>query len=404
VHDCRLVVIACNGEALQPLKLLIVTEGYPWGQNVAGIFHRDQFRLIAQAGIDVTVVAPMPWVPPPLVERNPRWRSYAQAPPCQTDDALQIKRPRYLAVPRENAWFIPDIMRYVAIRRLQLPRPDVIQAYFAVPTGGAARLLARHWKVPYVIGMLGDDVNVYPLHNSRNRRLLKRVVEDARFAFANGPTLADRVAELTGQTVPWLSIGALPSRFANAPQRDEARARLHWPLDRTVALYVGAITPTKGIGELMAALDACSDRRFLTVAIGDGPLRTDLARKPDVLCPGVQPASDVALAMTAADFLVHPSHYEGLPTVLVEAAFARLPIVTTDAPGCIDLARDGRALMVPVGDAHALAAAIRQTIDDPGAASTRATRMLAHVRERYDLVTNAKQLVELYRELASRAA
>ena len=56
------------------MKLLIVTEGYPWEQDVAGIFHRDQFRLFAQAGLDVTVVAPMPWVPPPLVERNPRWR------------------------------------------------------------------------------------------------------------------------------------------------------------------------------------------------------------------------------------------------------------------------------------------------------------------------------------------
>jgi len=386
------------------LKLLIVTEGYPWGQNVAGIFHRDQFHLIAQAGVDVTVVAPMPWVPPPLVERNPRWRSYAEAPASQTDDALQIRRPRYLALPRENAWFIPDITRYVAIRRLRLPRPDVIQAYFAVPTGGAARLLARHWNVPYAIGMLGDDVNVYPFHNTRNRRLLKRVVEDAHFAFANGPTLADKVAELTGQSVPWLSIGALPSRFANAPQRDEARARLNWPRDRAIALYVGAITPTKGIRELMAVLDVFNDHRFLTVAFGDGPLRTDLARKPDVICPGVRPASDVALAMTAADFLVHPSHYEGLPTVLVEAAFARLPIITTDAPGCVDLARDGRALMTQVGDAPALAAAIRQTINHPAAARERAGRMLAHVQEHYDLVTNAKRLVGLYRQLASRAA
>jgi glycosyltransferase involved in cell wall biosynthesis len=118
----------------------------------------------------------------------------------------------------------------------------------------------------------------------------------------------------------------------------------------------------------------------------------------------VRPASDVVLAMTAADFLVHPSHYEGLPTVLVEAAFARLPIITTDAPGCVDLARDGRALMTPVGDASALAAAIRQTINHPAAASERAGRMLAHVQEHYDLVTNAKRLVELYRQLASRAA
>lgn len=385
------------------MKLLIVTEGYPWDQNVAGIFHRDQFRLFAHAGLDVTVVAPMPWVPPPLVEAHPRWRSYAQAPLRQIDKGLQIIRPRYIAAPRENAWFIPDITRYIAIRRLRLPRPDVIQAYFAVPTGGAARLLARAWNVPYAVGMLGDDVNIYPHHNARNRRLLKRVIDDASFAFANGPTMAAKVEELTGTRVPWLSIGALPARFATVGDRATARARLDWPQDRTIALYVGAVTATKGIGDLMAALDLLADRNIMTVVIGDGPLRADLARKPGVLSLGVRPASDVALAMSASDVLVHPSHYEGLPTVLVEAAFARLPIVTTDAAGCIDLAREDRALVAPVGNAGALAAALRQAIDHPEAGGQRAERMLAHVREHYDLESNAARLIDIYRRLANEA-
>jgi len=313
-------------------------------------------------------------------------------------------RPRYMAAPRENAWFVPDLTRYVAIRGLRLPRPDVIQAYFAVPTGAAARLLANHWNVPYAVGMLGDDVNIYPHHNARNRRLLKRVIDNAGFAFANGPTMATKVEELTGTRVPWLSIGALSARFADAPDRQEARSRLDWPQDRTIALYVGAITSTKGIGDLMTALDLMQERRIVTVAVGDGPLREDLARKPDIICAGVRPASDVTLAMAAADVLVHPSHYEGLPTVLVEAAFARLPIVTTDAPGCIDLARDGRALMVPVGDAGALAAALDETVRDPRAATQRAQRMLAHVREHYDLEQNAARLMDVYRRLANRAA
>jgi teichuronic acid biosynthesis glycosyltransferase TuaC len=386
------------------VKLLIVTEGYPWEQDVSGIFHRDQFRLFAQAGLDVTVVAPMPWVPPPLVERNPRWRRYAQAPAHQTDNGLRIMRPRYMAAPRENAWFVPDLTRYVAIRSLGLPRPDVIQAYFAVPTGAAARLLANHWNVPYAVGMLGDDVNIYPHHNARNRRLLKRVVDNAGFAFANGPTMATKVEELTGTRVPWLSIGALSTRFVSGPDRQEVRARLGWPQDRKVALYVGAITPTKGIRDLMMALDLMQERGILTVAIGDGALREEFARKPDVLCLGVRPASDVALAMAAADVLVHPSHYEGLPTVLVEAAFARLPIVTTDAPGCIDLATDGRARVVPVGDSRALAAALDETVREPQAADQRAQRMLAHVREHYDLEQNAGRLMDVYRRLANRAA
>ncbi len=382
------------------LKLLIVTEGYPWGQNVAGIFHRDQFKLLADAGLDVTIVAPMPWVPSFLAGRSAKWRAYAHSPVSQTEGTLKIIRPRYFALPRENARFVPDLTRYLAVRNLALPKPDVIQAYFALPTGNAARLLARNWKVPYAVGMLGDDVNIYPFHNSRNRRLLKRVIADAGYAFANGPTLAAKATEITSLPVPWLSIGAAESRFANQPERSEARSRLGWPLDRKIALYVGAVTPTKGIGDLIAALPHLPAGNILTVAIGDGPLREALAQSPDTLCMGAQPADAVAMAMTAADLLVHPSHYEGLPTVLVEAAFAQLPIVTTTAPGCIDLARDGRALAVPVGDPARLAAAMMETTSDPGAARSRVALMLSHVREHYDLHKNADTLIGHYRRLA----
>lgn len=386
-----------------PLKLLIVTEGYPWGQNVAGIFHRDQFHLLAGMDIDVTVVAPMPWVPPPLIERSAKWRAYAQSPVEQQDGALKIYRPRYFALPRENALFAPDLTRYLAVRGLGLPKPDVIQSYFAIPTGGAARLMARKWKVPHAVGMLGDDVNIYPYHNARNRRLLTRVVGDAAYAFANGPTLAAKARELTGIEVPWLSIGASESRFANQPDRAKAREQLGWPQDRKVALYVGAVTPTKGIGDLMAALSAMPNRDFLMVAIGDGPMREQLSQVPDTLCMGARSAADVALAMTAADLHVHPSHYEGLPTVLVEAAFAKLPIVTTSAPGCIDMAQNDRAIMVPAKDPQALAAAMAEAMQDPEAGRQRAERMLANAREHYSLEKNAAALAARYRQLAGRA-
>jgi teichuronic acid biosynthesis glycosyltransferase TuaC len=386
-----------------PLKLLIVTEGYPWGQNVAGIFHRDQFHLLAGMDIDVTVVAPMPWVPPPLVERSAKWRAYAQSPVEQTDGALKIYRPRYLALPRENALFAPDLTRYLALRALALRKPDVIQSYFAIPTGGAARLMARTWKVPHAVGMLGDDVNIYPYHNARNRRLLTRVLDDAAYAFANGPTLAAKARELTGIDVPWLSIGASEKRFAYQPERAKAREKLGWPQDRKVALYVGALTLTKGIGDLIVALNMMPDRDFTMVAIGDGPMRGQLSQVPDTLCMGARSAADVALAMTTADLHVHPSHYEGLPTVLVEAAFAKLPILTTDAPGCIDMAQDGRAIMAPAKNPQALAAGIATAMGDAEAGKARAARMLEHAREHYSLEKNAAALAARYHRLAGRA-
>lgn len=60
-----------------------------------------------------------------------------------------------------------------------------------------------------------------------------------------------------------------------------------------------------------------------------------------------------------------PSYREGLPKVLLEAAACGLPIVTTDAPGCREIVREGdNGFLVPVRDAQALAVALRSLIDD----------------------------------------
>jgi glycosyltransferase involved in cell wall biosynthesis len=60
-----------------------------------------------------------------------------------------------------------------------------------------------------------------------------------------------------------------------------------------------------------------------------------------------------------------PSYREGLPKVLLEAAACGLPIVTTDAPGCREIVREGdNGFLVPVRDAQALAVALRRLIDN----------------------------------------
>jgi len=60
-----------------------------------------------------------------------------------------------------------------------------------------------------------------------------------------------------------------------------------------------------------------------------------------------------------------PSYREGLPKALLEAAACGLSIVTTDAPGCREIVRDGdNGFLVPVRDAQALAVALRSLIDN----------------------------------------
>ena len=75
--------------------------------------------------------------------------------------------------------------------------------------------------------------------------------------------------------------------------------------------------------------------------------------------------TDMPAVFARAAIVCLPSHREGMPKALLEAAMAGKPVVTTDAVGCREAILPGESgLLVPVGDAEALAQAIRVLIED----------------------------------------
>lgn len=106
--------------------------------------------------------------------------------------------------------------------------------------------------------------------------------------------------------------------------------------------------------------------------VGEGRLRAELEDRAASL--GLRERvrflgfrRDAYALMAQADLLVLSSDREGLPTVLVEALYCGLPIVSTDCgEGVQDiLAGERYGSIVPVGDPHALAAAIRRELAAP---------------------------------------
>jgi glycosyltransferase involved in cell wall biosynthesis len=101
--------------------------------------------------------------------------------------------------------------------------------------------------------------------------------------------------------------------------------------------------------------------------VGDGPLRPELERlvadlQAPVIFTGVR--KDARALMGAADVVVMPSRWEGLPLTALEALASGTPLVATSVRGLRELLTDGEnALLVPE-DPEALASAIRRLLDD----------------------------------------
>jgi glycosyltransferase involved in cell wall biosynthesis len=139
-------------------------------------------------------------------------------------------------------------------------------------------------------------------------------------------------------------------------------------------LFVGRLIREKGVYDVLEAFAAVRSRREcrLTMA-GEGPelerLRAraaDLGVAADVEFAGHLSEDDLDRMYGRAGVFVLPTYFgEGLPTVLLEAMSAGLPIVTTHIRGAADrLAEGENALFVPPRDPGALAAAIDRLLDD----------------------------------------
>lgn len=112
------------------------------------------------------------------------------------------------------------------------------------------------------------------------------------------------------------------------------------------------------------------------------------------------PRDDARAVMGAADVVLLPSRWEGLPLVALEAANAGVPIVATAVRGVQELFRDGEAArLAPPDDAPALAAAVRDVLGD-AALAARLVEGARRVASENDEDRMVQSYLALYEELA----
>jgi lipopolysaccharide/colanic/teichoic acid biosynthesis glycosyltransferase/glycosyltransferase involved in cell wall biosynthesis len=212
------------------------------------------------------------------------------------------------------------------------------------------------------------------------------------------------------------SNGVEVGHFAPAPamarRARKLRRRLGIPAGAAVLGFVGRLTRDKGIAELVAAYDHLRQTRpwmrLLLVGCfesGDpvpAAARDAIERDPSILVTGF--VDDPAPYYLLMDVVALPTHREGYPTVALEAAAARRPFVTTRVTGAADAVEDGKTgLLIPAGDASALAGAVASLLENPKLAAAMARRAQRRAMTEFSQDRVWKALEQIYRDLlASR--
>lgn len=250
-------------------------------------------------------------------------------------------------------------------------RPGLVVTLHNLPVGGRAvqavaavleRIVARGADV--VLGVSGD--------------LVER-------ASARGARCAAR------------ALVPAPERPPSGAEPAEVRARLGLdPRDRLL-VTVARLAPQKGLDLLLDAAGRLDRQDLRWLVAGEGPLRPDLAARVEadglpVLLPGHR--EDAPDLLAAADLVVSTARWEGQPLWLQEALRAGAAVVATDAGGTGEVTGEA-ALLVPPGDAAALATAIRELLAD----DRRREAFRAAARRRAGELPTAEAVVAQLREI-----
>ena len=185
-------------------------------------------------------------------------------------------------------------------------------------------------------------------------------------------------------------------------ERLAIRAELGLPQGRLFGLFVGRMVPLKNLDCLIRALALLGprDRPWMALS-GDGPSRSDVERmatdcgvERDLLFLGER--DDVTRLMQAADFLVLPSHLEGLSNSLLEAMAAGCAVLASAVGGSPELIEhEQTGLLFPANNPVALAERMLRLADEP-LRSTLSRQARDHVSRTHGIPALVEATVAVY--------
>jgi glycosyltransferase involved in cell wall biosynthesis len=239
-----------------------------------------------------------------------------------------------------------DLLGWIAARRVGIPVISVSRGW----TG-------HTWKVR--------------LNEALDRRILRHM--DRVVCVSEGQSAKVQRAGIRADRIRVIRNAIDLSRFCSDSPRGRALHGLFRVPVEQVVIAAGRLSPEKGFDQLVQAARLVAVKSPSTgfVLVGKGPDREKLEQQ--VRAAGLADRfvfagfrSDVDELIRGATILAQSSLTEGLPTVVLEACAAGVPVVATDVGGTGEVVMEGEnGHLVPSGDPRAMATRLLELLSDP---------------------------------------
>ena len=205
-------------------------------------------------------------------------------------------------------------------------------------------------------------------------------------------------------------MGLPPERVAVVPNAVPGPPEVPHRAGEPTVLFSGRLARGKGAHDLLRAWALVpGDVRTTLVLAGDNPdpegLKALLDTTPGVEVTGWLGPAELEEQLRRASVLVLPSYAENLPMSLLDGMAWGLAPVVTDVGAVGEVVEDGRsAVVVPVGDPQALAAALQSLLSDPERMARTGQEARRRWQEEYRIEDYAARLGAVYEQVAGHGA
>ena len=251
---------------------------------------------------------------------------------------------------------------------------DLINTWFAIPSGPTGVLLSRLFKIPHCLTLIGGDVYdpskwYSPHRNAALRAVVRWAMEHSRFCTAISNDVRERAQAIfpREKTIDVIPLGIRPPVFTPAD-----RGAIGMDPDAFYCVTVGRLIRRKRLPLLVERFARSTDPKLKLLIIGEGPEEAEL--RASIQAGGL--AGRVVLAgavseerkfqyLANSDAYVSVSEHEGFGLVFLEAMACGLPVVAPAIGGQRDFLRHGETGLVLDSDADDLMRRVTDLYETP---------------------------------------
>lgn len=338
----------------------------------------------------------------------------------QTDTDYGLLPYKYYKIPLIRSIHpLKDIKAiYVLYKILKKEKPDIIHSH--TPKAGLVAMLAGWFaKVPIrfhsVAGMplettKGIKKDILMLVEKTTYACSSQVIPNSygmkKFLESKKLVARHKIKLLANGGSLGIDIDYFKRSEAIEYEAKNLRERINIKKGDIVCCFVGRITKQKGVPELLEAFAEIFDKHSNVKLFLLGRMEKHLDALPKQYLKAIQThpqifyfgyQRDIRPYMALTDIFVFPSHREGLPNVVLQAAAMDLPSVVTDISGSNEIVQDGiNGKIVPVRDKNALKNAVLFCVNNPKERIQMSEQARKMVMEKYNKKIVLESLKEEY--------